>query len=415
MKIIVSAYACSPYQGSEPGVGWGFIHELARRHELWVIVEEEKFRADIERYLQRKPDLAKRMHFHFLAKKRKRLLRKLWPPSYYWYYRTWHKQAFELAGKLHAEIGFDLSHQLTMVGFREPGYLWRLGIPHVWGPIGGMGLFPWRFLTTLGVQGAFYYFSYNCLNLIQAAGLKRPRLAAKAAGAGLICATRENQLWAHKYWGCESTLMAEVGLKSERVKAPAKRLPGESLRIVWSGVHQARKALPLGLKALSQLPSSVNWELHVLGDGPLSAKWGELAENLGISARCSFQGRLPRDKALAIMSDAHVLLITSLRDLNSTVIVEGLASGLPVICPDHCGFSDVITEECGIKIPLTSPQDTIRHFGQAVSKLEQDEALRQAMGKAALLRANDYLWSDKIHTLDDIYQRAVSAGKRPVR
>jgi len=142
MKVLVSAYACSPYKGSEPGVSWGFVSALAKYHDLWVIVEEEKFHDGIERYLKENPEFSKSVRFFFLRKHRSRILRKLWPPSYYWYYQRWHKDAFKLAQQLHREVNFDLVHQLTMVGFREPGYLWKLGIPFVWGPVGGMGLFP---------------------------------------------------------------------------------------------------------------------------------------------------------------------------------------------------------------------------------------------------------------------------------
>ncbi len=45
-------------------------------------------------------------------------------------------------------------------------------------------------------------------------------------------------------------------------------------------------------------------------------------------------------------------VITSLKDLTSTVLLEALAQGVPVICPDHCGFADVVTGECGLKIPM---------------------------------------------------------------
>ena len=31
----------------------------------------------------------------------------------------------------------DLIHQLTSISFREPGFLWRLDKPFVWGPISG--------------------------------------------------------------------------------------------------------------------------------------------------------------------------------------------------------------------------------------------------------------------------------------
>jgi hypothetical protein len=193
-KIFVSAYACSPFRGSEPGVGWGYILELSKFHELWVVVEQEKFRNDIERYILENPDFSQSVHFFFISKRRNRLLRKIWPPSYYWFYRDWHKKTFELAKSLHQKHGFDVVHQLTMVGFREPGYLWKLGIPFVWGPIGGMGQFPWRFLKSVGLYGALYYLGYNIYNAFQTRFLFRPRCAARFAGSGLISATPDNRL-----------------------------------------------------------------------------------------------------------------------------------------------------------------------------------------------------------------------------
>ena len=37
MKILVSAYACEPGKGSEPGAGWLWARAAARRHEVWVL------------------------------------------------------------------------------------------------------------------------------------------------------------------------------------------------------------------------------------------------------------------------------------------------------------------------------------------------------------------------------------------
>ena len=79
-----------------------------------------------------------------------------------------------------------------------------------------MGLFPWRFLPVVGVYGAFYYLGYNLLNWLHMNFLVRPRQAGKTAASGsangLIAATPENRAGAVKYWGCASTVLAEVGL-----------------------------------------------------------------------------------------------------------------------------------------------------------------------------------------------------------
>lgn len=77
LKILISAYAASPYQGSEFSVGWGFVAALAGDHDLWVIVEEEKCRADLERHLSEHPEFPQSVHFFFIHKRRNRWLRKL--------------------------------------------------------------------------------------------------------------------------------------------------------------------------------------------------------------------------------------------------------------------------------------------------------------------------------------------------
>ncbi|SFD91619.1 glycosyltransferase family 4 protein [Nitrosomonas sp. Nm166] len=411
LRILISAYACSPYKGSEPGVGWGFVSELAKFHDLWVIVEEEKFRADIEQYLNENPELGKHVRFYFIQKLRNRWLRKLWPPSYYWYYRRWHQDAYRLAQQLHTRVRFDLTHQLTMVGFREPGYLWKLGIPFVWGPIGGMGLFPWKFLPVMGMYGACYYLGYNLLNWLHTHFLERPRQAASSAASGfangLITATPENRDGAVKYWGCASTVVTEVGLPREPLLQIRERMSGEPLRLVWTGSHTPGKALNIALLALSRVSVNVNWELHILGTGQQTSAWKKYAHKLGVSARCYFYGWMPREQALDVMQNAHGMLITSLRDLTSSVTVEALALGLPIVCLDHCGFAEVVDETCGVKIPVTTPSEVVVAIARAIEQLAQDEGKRQELARGALQRARHFSWEEKARLVDQIYRAKV--------
>ncbi|WP_318780277.1 hypothetical protein [Atlanticothrix silvestris] len=37
MRILISAYACEPGQGSEPGVGWNVVREVSKYHHVWVL------------------------------------------------------------------------------------------------------------------------------------------------------------------------------------------------------------------------------------------------------------------------------------------------------------------------------------------------------------------------------------------
>lgn len=41
MKILINAYACSPGMGSEPGMAWNWVSNLAKFCELYIITEGE--------------------------------------------------------------------------------------------------------------------------------------------------------------------------------------------------------------------------------------------------------------------------------------------------------------------------------------------------------------------------------------
>lgn len=413
LNVLISAYACSPDLGSEAGVGWGFVSELAKFHNIYVITQFEKFKPAIDNAAKKAPHLAS-INFFGINRTRNMFLERIWPPSYYWSYRTWQKDAHKLACALSKDVKFDVVHQLNMVGFREPGYLWKLGIPFVWGPIGGMGYFPWRFLHLVGAYGALYYTGYNLFNALQMRFLRRPKLAAISAGVGLIAATPENQAGAKRYWNRPSTLLCEVGLPPAPVQLPMHRHAGESMRLVWTGQHTPGKALNLALAALARLPGGATWELHVLGKGSRTSIWKRMAQKLGLTERCNFHGWLPRDEALKVMANCHVMLITSLRDLTSTVTIEALAMGLPIICLDHCGFSSVVDDTCGIKIPVSSPEKAVECLASGIKQLIDNEAMRFDLAQGAVMRAKEFSWGEKTRTLSWIYRQVIKEHREVV-
>lgn len=403
-KILVSCYACSPYRGSEPGMGWNFVYGLSKFHEVYVIVEKEKWEKDINKFLIDNPESTKNLHFYFIHKQRNRLLRKIWPPSYYWYYKKWQKKAYSLANELHKNEKFDLVHQLNMVGFREPGYLWKMDLPFVWGPIGGMEVTNWQFLSSLGLKGMLHYFARNVINIFQMNYMKRPKQAVSRNNKQLVAATPFTKEMIKKYWNENSDVICEVGQEKSEINEITKRTK-DYLNIVWSGLHKPRKALPILLRALSML--NCNYKLHILGVGEETIKWKVLAQKLGISDNCIWYGWVKRDDALKVMKVGHVFCITSVHDLTSTVTLEALSYGLPIICLDHCGFSHVVNDKCGIKIPVESPKQAYRDFATAIEKVYNDEEFRYELASGAIKRAKDFSWDKKVYKLNEIYSNLI--------
>lgn len=400
MKVLVSCYACSPYKGSEPGMGWNFVNALSKRHELHIITEE-KFEKELERYFQEHPECSSDFHFYYIKRKRLKTLRKIWPPSYYWTYKLWQKKVYVEALKLDEKEHFDIVHQLNMVTYREPGYLWRMNIPFVWGPIGGFDISPWCMLTSMGMMGCLHYFCRNIINGWQMHHSKRVKEAMGKADY-LISATRTQQYKIKQLFGKDSVIISEVGLETEVNNIISSRISGENLKICWSGQHTPGKSLNLLLEALALIKRQ-DVELHVLGRGSQTKKWMKQSKKLGIG-NIIWYGWVERKNALEIMQGCHLFCITSLSDLTSTVLLEALSCGLPVIALDHCGFSNVINDSCGKKIAIHSKEQVVKELSAAISDMANNESLRIQLANGARQRALDFNWEDKAKTISRIYE-----------
>ncbi|GIW73118.1 MAG: hypothetical protein KatS3mg102_2660 [Planctomycetota bacterium] len=417
LRVLISAFACNPYRGSEEGVGWGWAHAAARRHEVHVITAAFQ-RADIERWYAQEGRHAPRLHFHYVPERRwhyrpsarwRRVEDSLLKPLMNLAYAGWLREAGRLARRLHARHRFDLLHVLTYVGFRFPGRYWRLPIPLVWGPIGGLEDVPWRVLPWLGAAGALFFAGRNLVNGLHKRLLVGPRRAMRRA-AVVIAATSGMQREIWRWYRRQSEVICEVGCAPLPEAAPALRRQGEPLRIAWSGKHLPGKALPLLLHALAVLPPELDWQLVVLGAGPCTGRWRALAGRLGLEPRCEWTGWLERQQALARLRQCHVFAITSLHELTSTVLVEALSAGLPVVCPDAYGFRDAVSPACGIRYPVGQAGETIGRLARALAQLGADEALRRRLALGALERSRAFCWERKARALEAVYARALGKG-----
>jgi len=325
-------------------------------------------------------------------------------------YLSWLKDAYHLAVQLHRKYHFDLVHQLTYVGYRFPGRLWKLDIPFVWGPTAGIRNTPWRFLPSLGLRGGLYYAARNVINSVQKRFLRGPRRAFRKAGStgAIITATEEERENIRRWYGQESSVICEIGPPEVVSAACTMRNPGEPLRLAWSGLHIPRKALPFLLRALSSLQKDIDWYLDVLGDGPCRRKWQNLARKLRIDSRSKWHGRLSREEAIGVVRNSHVFIITSVQDLTSTVLLEALSQGVPVLCPDHCGFRDVVTDNCGIRVPVATPKQFIYDLAIAIRRLAENENLRRRLAEGALLRVKAFSWAEKARRVNSIYHRVMN-------
>lgn len=395
LKVLLSAYACEPNKGSEPGVGWNWTRQIARiADEVWVITRANNRRA-IEGALRQEP--LPNVHWIYYDLPRWARFWKKGQRGVHLYYYLWQIGIYFLARRLHKKVQFDLTHHVTFVNYWMPSFLALLPIPFIWGPVGGGESTPKAFYATFSLRGRLYE---HLRNITRWVGEHDPftRITARKSVVALATtketAERLSRLGAHRV-----LVISQVALSEEEIKRlsdipPHGNLPFRFLSLGrllhWKGFH-------LGLIAFARFaedfPESEYW---LIGDGPERQNLERLAQTLGIAKKVHFWGKLPRSEALEKLAECDVLVHPSLHDSGGWVIVEAMAAGRPVICLDLGGPALQVTEETGFKISALTPEQVVADITEAMHQLATDRTLPWQMGKAARRRTKEeYGWDRK--------------------
>lgn len=408
LKILINAYACSPGMGSEPGMAWNWVSNLAKFCELYIITEGE-FREKIEEVV---PTLEQGKNMHFYYNPVTDEIRKMcWNQGdwrFYKYYREWQWKTYLMAKEICSSEHIDVLHQLNMIGFREPGYLWKLSkesdVPFVWGPIGGLKQFPLAYLQGAGLKMKLFNRLKNILNVWQLKHEKRVDEALKTARL-LVSSIPDSYRAIKKYKGLESIVIPETGcFLSEDI--PTDRFDEKELHVMWVGKFDFRKQLPLALRAIA-IANNPNIVLDIYGGGSdeqiASAK--RVADLLGITEKVVWHGNQPNDVVMNAMHKAQVFLFTSVSEDTSTVVLEAVSNRLPVLCFDACGMAAVIDDKVGRKVALSNPAQSATDFAKQLNDLEHDRNLLKQLSENCKQRQNELSWEEKAKTMVEWYEK----------
>lgn len=411
LRILLSAFAFKPGGGSEAGLGWRIASGLAREHSVTVIYGNlrtgpisSKEKEAIDKACREVGNLRANVVEGDTAAKRLAALCRL--PGMWWLYyqayRRWQRSALAKARELNSESQFDATHHLNYIGFREPGELWKLGLPHFWGPLSGSPMVPWSFLRTFRAEQIYRWGGRNVGNWWQMRFSRRCRNAAKASRK-IWAVADSDQKMVEMYWGASAETLLETGAEMSAEYRVREYSPGDTLRLIWCGRFDSIKMLPVVLKALDQL-SSYSWQLDILGDGPEGPAWRTVANRLSTSKRFHWRGMLPREAALQTMAKSHALVHSSVKEGTPHVVLEALGLGLPVVCHDACGMGAAIDHRCGLKIPLKDPAVSIEGFASALRRLMVEPGLVSRLSAGAGIRASELSWESKIAIISAEYR-----------
>ncbi len=181
----------------------------------------------------------------------------------------------------------------------------------------------------------------------------------------------------------------------------------EDVKILYVGEHEKRKGLDHLLKAMAILRHlGLDAKLITVGSGSHLARLKNSASKLGISNRVEFRGYIPdsdQEVLPKVYSEADIFVLPSLLEGFGIVLLEAMATGLPIVATDVSAIPEVVGE-AGI---LVSPRDP-EALARALRLLIDDKTRRSELGKKGRKRVESlYTWDRVIRRLVEVYEEAV--------
>ncbi len=399
MRVLLSAYACLPNAGTEPGNGWNWAIHLAERgmkvHVLTVVEGRDR----IEEYRRDHPNPNIQFTYVNIPIRRFKECSGM-------HYALWQWCAVKAAKALQKVERFDVVHHVTYGSIHVPSQLWRVGVPVVFGPVGGGQTAPSSMLRHFGVAKRSERFRTILTKALPYSPFHRVWMGKMSA---ILATNRDTLELIHSMGRPDASLQFDAALP-ESFLAPSPRHFGDSpkpLRLLWVGTMHPRKALPLTLDILTRVsyPST----LTIIGNGIEAEVLRKMIEDRGLTERVIWAGkRLPWADVREAYLKHDAMLFTSLRDSCACQLLESMALGLPVITLDLHGARDLVPDAAGIKVSLSTPSKVIEDVASAVegyANLPGTE--RTKMSVAGWEFAHKMTWNIRAEEAEELYGKVI--------
>lgn len=403
-KILATCYAVNPFKGSEDGMGWNFVYQIARFNKVYAVTRKNNQDA-IEKYMGQNPDAVYNniTFLYFDLPYWMRFWKKGGRGAMLYYY-MWQRGIVHFIKK--QNIQFDITHNVNFHNDWIPSFLYKLGKPMVWGPVGHHPIIPEQYLKFASVSSKLK----NSLTwLIKnffwewSPGLKK---------------TIKN---ANHIWCMNNSVPVVLKLKKE----PFSVFPSvasedfytnvipkkENFHIISVGRFVTLKGFDLALHSFVAFINSLTLsekkicKLTLVGSGPQKELYEKIIAQNNIKPYVEIIEWMDRSELMKLYEKSSVFLFPS-HEGAGMVVAEALSFGLPVICLDNEGPGQYIDNKCGFAIPQSDYLETVLELKKAIQKLYSDETLLHKMSINARKKYQErFTWNSRGEYLKNIYNQ----------
>jgi glycosyltransferase involved in cell wall biosynthesis len=158
-------------------------------------------------------------------------------------------------------------------------------------------------------------------------------------------------------------------------------------------------------------PRIAGLKLTIAGPG---APAGEILRFFGpeLAAHIEVRPVITAGSMQELYAEHDIFVFPSMMEGLPSVLLEAMASGMPVITAETCGMPDMVQD--GFNGLLVPPADDVA-LENAVSRLAESEELRERLGRAGQESMKRYEWSSAAEKLEELFFRVVRAEEASKR
>ena len=197
----------------------------------------------------------------------------------------------------------------------------------------------------------------------------------------------------------------EVGIDGIVKKANRNVNASGPLKLLYVGRVIRTKGLRDAVRSISKLPSDIQVTLTAAGAGEDLEACIQEARSLGVANKIKFLGKVERAEVEKLYQSHDVFLFPSFREPTGGVILEAMRYGLPVISTSVGGPGFLVTEDSGVVVAATNPDQMAIELSDAIAKLASDPEYRNHLAEGARKRVEEIgLWDNKLSRMLEYYK-----------
>lgn len=191
------------------------------------------------------------------------------------------------------------------------------------------------------------------------------------------------------------------------VRKDYPRRTGERL-VLYAGNLSPNKSVETLVRAAALLQETDAFRVLIVGEGPEKTKLEALVQELGLEGRVRFRGPLPQEELFSLMAQSYVFVQPSFSEGRSNVVLEALASGLPVVASRIPANSEIIEDR---KNGLLFEPGNAADLAAGIRFLLEAPGAREGMAEEGkrVIREQGLTWESASRKYVQIYEKVLRA------